>query len=377
MATPIAVLAADTHLAPRSWSNRTIDGDAYYSFTQIIDFAVKHLVPVVLAGDVLDRQLNRAGPIVFLEQQLDRLAEVNLPCYFISGQHEADDVPWLSSHRTARQLHRQEITLGPMRIYGLDYCPAGVLQAELKLVPATCNMVVMHQVLAEFMGSIATPQGSIGDVPHARTVFVGDFHKYRDITTKGADGQDVHVISPGSTCLQDISEDSDKYFVALCTDGTFKQVPLKTRIVLERGVLSTDAEIDQFVSAIPALIQAARAEAALRGYPENIRTPLVHVAYAAFLEGAARRLTQAVGANAHLFLKELAPVKQEAVERLQLAQANGQRRAATMDGMAEAYLQQQHLEALQPDVQRLLQTNDVPAELRRMREEALAANTGA
>ena len=372
-AKPIAVLFADSHLQDRAWSYRLIEGDAYWAWQQIADFAIKYKVEAVVgAGDLLDHQVNHANPIAKLHTGLDYLNDHNIAFYYVQGQHEMEDTPWFSSHRAPHHAHKLSFKLGPLQAYGLDYQPAGKLQEDLNEIPAGTDLLIAHQVWGEFMGSIASPQGGIGDVPVVSTVFTGDYHKYEDIKTRGKDGQEVRVISPGSICLQDISEEPEKFFVVLMDDATFKKVKLKSRKLVRWGLIANEADLTRCVDTVMTLVDKAWAEAAGALYPEHIQKPLVHIAYHHRLADTKRRVNAAIGDKAHVFFKEIPPEKPEVATRVKIAQADGQRRAATLDTMLPGYLASKDLAHLEPDAQRLLQTQDVAGELRRMREEALA-----
>ena len=58
MVTPIAVFTADNHLRPYTWAKYpTLQGDAYAAFRYITDYCIKHKLPLLLLGDLLDKSL--------------------------------------------------------------------------------------------------------------------------------------------------------------------------------------------------------------------------------------------------------------------------------------------------------------------------------
>lgn len=131
MKTLLAIVFADAHVADRIWAHRPIQGDAFYSVEQILHLAQDHGCPWVIGcGDLLDSRTNRSRPIQFWSQMLDRFAREAVRFGFLQGNHEYDDPPWLS-HRHATHLHGRTLRLGDVRLYGLDYLPAGRLQEAL------------------------------------------------------------------------------------------------------------------------------------------------------------------------------------------------------------------------------------------------------
>ena len=369
MANDIAVMFADGHLQDRAWANRPIEGDSYCSFKQIIDYAVKNRLPVIGAGDLIDKQRNTSGPIVFLHKQLDRLALKNLPFFYTQGQHEMDEDPWLSGHRTAVHLHRRKEFLHGVTLYGIDYMPAEHLPTELGLIPEDVDLLICHQVWADWMGDIASPQGCFGDIPVVNNAFSGDYHIDTVEKTRGKDGQQIEVLSPGSIAMQSIDEDENKYFFVLMDDLTFRRVKLMTRRKVEWTVINRQDEVEQFVETIDPVL--AEVESQAEKYPKGIRKPLLRVQYSSRLEGALRRIMKAVDGRAFVFPKETPPQKAEVEERRARKQRDGDKHATTLESLLPGYLESEGHKALQDDCQRLLQAGDVSGELQRMKKEAL------
>ena len=365
---PVAVCFADAHLADRTWAYRPITGDAYHSFRQVVDYAINHDLPLIGAGDLLDRNLNRSTVIAFMHQQLDRLAEAHIPIYITQGQHEAAELPWLCSHRHARHLHKQTLMLGEMTLYGLDYQAAGVLQQELAQIPKNVDVLVAHQTWAEFGGDIQNPQGSFTEVPVVSDVFTGDYHATLQKDLHGADGQKLHVVSPGALAMQSIDEASDKSFFVLCDDGLWEEIPLLTRSRLIWPLITRETMVDELVETVDKHLELARAGDA--ELPEELQTPLLWVTYHHHVTDARRRILQAVGDRAHLFFKEIPPQK-SAVSTAKVAAENGQGRAASMLNCLPAFLAEKKLTSYTIACQRLLQAEDLAGELVRMKAEAL------
>lgn len=304
----LAVMFADSHLQESAWANSKILGDSMESLNQIFTYAIRNKAKAVIgAGDLIDKQRNRAGPINFFHTQLDRLEQASIPFWFIEGQHDMDSPPWLSGHRWAKHMHKEEVQVGEFKLYGLNYLPFGELQEALEHIPDDTDMLVCHQTWGDWMGDIASPQGQFSDVPVVKLLFSGDFHKFVLEKAKGKDGQKIIVCSPGSTCMQEIPEPPDKFFVAFKDDGTFERVRLKTRPMIDWPVMNRPEDLNAFAEEVEAELSAAQQRGAALELPSNLTTPLMRVTYSSRLEDCVRRVEKIIGNRAHLFFKELMP----------------------------------------------------------------------
>lgn len=305
---PLFVFCADLHLEDGSWSTRPgIYGDSYYSFDQIIDYCILHRLPLILGGDILDRKQNLSRPVAKLCAGMSRMQQHDIPVYYIQGNHEYDrNSPWLGVHNWPIHLHMQTVLFGAaVRVYGLDWLPRGDIQAAFKSVPPDTDMLVTHQVWQDLMGNVGRPECALTDVHHAQVVLAGDFHVTKIITGVNAQNHSVELVSPGSTTMQDISEDPQKFFfvVSAVGDGTYNFLPqpLITRNFLSYKV-QTAEELDTLCAGkLAEDIAAATAAAREQNAAEDIQKPLVRVKFNKELPDAYVRLTAAVGASAHLF----------------------------------------------------------------------------
>lgn len=293
---------ADAHLRDRR-------GDEQYALQQIVDKAIALEVGlVVAAGDLLDRQTNRAGPIAFFYSQLDRLEKAGVEFVYIEGQHDKDDPPWLSGHRWARHLHRTTLNCGSFTLYGLNWLPHGQLQDELSEIPRDVNLLVAHQVWDEWMGSITSPQGSFSHIPEqVSRVVTGDYHQYKLESYRNAGGVKMTVCSPGATTQQRNDEPDRHYCVLLHADGTFKPHELKSRVFLDSDVLNRPEDVERFVSRLDGALGVAYQKAASADMPEELLKPRMRVTYSSTMPDTVRRIEKLVGDRAYLSFKELPP----------------------------------------------------------------------
>jgi hypothetical protein len=301
---PIFVFCADLHLVDGAWSSRpAIYGDSYYSFEQIIDYCIAHKLPMIMGGDILEKKQNLARPIAKLCAGLSRMQAADVPVYYIQGNHEYDrNAPWLSVHEWPIHMHEARFDINGVSVCGFDWLPRGEIQEAFKRVPANVDILITHQVWKDLMGNVGRPECELTDVHHVQTVLAGDFHITKTVESTNAQGQPIQMLSPGSTCMQDIGEAPDKSFFVIeriPTTGAivFTPMQLKTRKFL--GYTVKDQETldklcaGEFIRDIQAVSTAL--------LPEEIRKPLVRVKFDKRLPDAHLRITTAVGEAAHLF----------------------------------------------------------------------------
>lgn len=303
MSQPLFVFCADLHLADGAWTSRpAIYGDSYFSLRQIIDYCIEHNLPLVIGGDVLDVKRNSARPIQQLCQAMERMSAAKLPVYYIQGQHELDrNVTWLSVHPWPQNVNKQRFDVNGVKLYGIDWLPRGDIQTAFQEAPEDVDMLVCHQVWKDLMKNIGRPECCLNDVYHVSYVLSGDFHVTKIETALNAHSEIAHLVSPGSTCMQDISESQEKYFflVTRGVDGGFEFVPqqLKTRAM--KAYTVTDAQLlddlcaGGFVADIDEMLDTT--------LPAEINKPLVRVKFDKRIPDAFLRISTAVGDAAHLF----------------------------------------------------------------------------
>lgn len=316
--TPLFVFCADLHLEDGAWSTRPgIYGDAYYSFQQIIDYCIKHRLPLILGGDILEKKQNLARPIAKLCAGLTRMQDEELEVFYIQGNHEYDrNAPWLSVHPWPIHIHNVLYNVRGVQVYGLDWLPRGEIQAAFAAVPENTDILITHQVWKDFMGEVGRTECELTDVHHVQTVLAGDFHVTKVAEGVNAQGRPIKMLSPGSTAMQDMGEEQIKSFFVICKHEdkiVFSPQRLKTRGA-KTYVVKDPETLDElcaggFAKDIAAMVQQAQAG----GYHADVQKPLIRVKFDKRLPDAFLRITTAVGESAHLFcdaLTEKAAAKQ-------------------------------------------------------------------
>jgi hypothetical protein len=310
---PIAVGSSDNHLEDRAWQGRpSLEGDAYHAFAFMVDYAIQHGLPLLLGGDVIDKQRNESRLARFLVQQLERCEQHNVPVLFIQGQHELQDFPWLKSlgDNVAVWLHRNVWSLGGESnhhvVYGIDWTPADKLPEELAAVNPQATILLMHQVCDEWMGSLCATELRWDMIPgHIQLVIVGDYHgAHTRLLRKNAEGRDLVVLCPGSTVLQAIDEPAVKQFFVLYDDLSTESIEIPGRPVLAPPPLLEPEHLDEFVTEVRNRCGEA-VEQVEDTLPGHLCKPILYVKYDRDLPDAYKRIAAAVGDAAFLFPKEL------------------------------------------------------------------------
>ena len=375
-----ALVAGDLHLNLRTWSNRPIENDSYFAWTQIVNRAIRAEVEVViLAGDILDKQINGSGPIGKLQEGIDKLGAAGIKTLFIQGQHEYQEIPWASLSKHAIHLHRNESTsLDPFvevagyTITGIDFQAKERLQDELSYVTETLKsapertILVMHQVWEEWMGERALPQGKLEDVnkwlPGLGLLITGDLHESR------LQQNPLPVLSPGSTCMQSISEPEDKYIYFLHkTENSVGAPKVSKELLLGRPFIDwpffrTAADIEDCILEYYTVYESSQAHAEQHSIPPEICTPIVRFQFDHSLSGDMYRLEKLVGDSGHIFWKEHSPKNAEEHEAI----VSGDN--VTMESLLKSVECSQDVRQL---AERLLSGGDPSEELRRWHKEQL------
>lgn len=367
MSKPIAVVTSDTHLDDNAWSDRPeIWGDSMHAFDQICDYALKLRLPIIAAGDLIDKKKNEAGPIGHVRRWMDRLSEKNVGFYFIQGQHELQPSPWLSEiHSWPVWLTGcKSLLIGDKNFTGIDWTPADQIESELAGVPTDVDVLVMHQVCSEFMGDITSPELSIGSVPYAKLLIVGDFHEHKVLAARNRQGRNLRVLSPGSTNLRNIAEELPKRFFVLHDDLSVRSIKITSRPFLEVKIY-LDEELDSFVEEIAGRLE----QIANPALPEHLQVPILRVHYRIDIPNAYYRIAAAVSALAHLFTKELLPPTDETEEEAAVSAYQQEIKELGLKGCLPLALDCEDEPGPYRMLERLLNTDEPKMTIATLREE--------
>lgn len=242
------VFAADLHLAPRAWSGLPeIEGDAYNSFGQIVEFCLTHKVSgLILGGDNFDDTRLHSRTVHQFREKVKRLA--GIPLYYIQGQHCRSDPPWptIVLDYPVIRLDRQLITMDGVRLYGLDHRPLAELRDELQHLPPDVEILCLHQLCRQALPYDGAWDFDLDDIrghKALRFVLMGDYHQPWEMDYLRADKEFVRAAYSGSQCMQANDENPSKSFITIEGD-TIHRIPLKTR-PFDRLLIRTEKELDE------------------------------------------------------------------------------------------------------------------------------------
>jgi DNA repair exonuclease SbcCD nuclease subunit len=374
---PAVIVCSDTHLSGESaWSRRPqINGDDLASFRYIVNYAItKGAYQLIIAGDVFDKRRPGSKAVAAIAGEFDKLFQEDVKVYFNQGQHDLSDPPWPTIHHHPEHIHEWQFELGYddcFKIaYGLDWQGRADFQESLKQIPDDVQVLITHQVYENFMGSMISCEGSFSDIPgHIELLITGDYHKTVDKVYHNRDGNEMRVLSPGSTHMRAIDEPPDKYFFAINSDGSITRHTIPTRKFIEYREAMNDEELQKIIVALEPDIESMIMDAEEAQFEASMLKPLVRVRYSVDIENAHSRLKKTVDDKAHLFEKELLP---EEDEEVQVARAERREtRAEGLLGCLPLAVDDEEEPELYSDLERLIQSQDVKVELQKMKAEAL------
>lgn len=298
MSKPLIVVTADTHLAPRAWARYTsLEGDAYYSFSQIVKYCNCNDLPLVIAGDVFDKTRPDPATVFKIRHEIDLLELHENPLYYIQGQHELDRAnPWLNAI-SAHPIHinnKAVILSCQTRMYGIDWQPSSSVHTMLADVPGDTHILVMHQVWANLQ-RIGDSECKFEDVGPYRMLITGDQHRHLVLTpnTKSAP---TTVLSPGAISMQSIDENPNKQFFVVYDDFSIVSIPLITRKCY-RVNINTNEELEIFLTGN--IEQICKPQ---ENVPHNICRNIVDITYNDEIPEIYARIVKAIGFDAHIFM---------------------------------------------------------------------------
>ena len=365
------MLTSDWHLQNRAWAERRdLRGDAYYSAEQIVDYAIDRSLPILAAGDLIDRKANPAEVVQVLTRLLGRCEHAGVDVFYIQGQHDMQTPPWFQAVNTATVwAHQRAGGLPPGQtksLYGLDFTNPSEMQAALDGIPSGIDILMLHQRCEEFMG-VGETDLSLTQIPHARLAVIGDYHKSKVVNVTGASGQQLTVVSPGSTCMQAADEPTTKGFYVLREDMTVEFRELWTRPAKVYPPIYLAGLLEEFEQTLNKDLEHWQAYA--EDLPEHIRKPIVVVKYAYDVTGAYDKICKIIGDRAYMFINTI-PSKVE--EQAQAKERKNYEQVASggLIGALQARIKNRESRVYK-DLEKLLQSENPADELHKIRKEFL------
>ena len=318
---PIAIFTADCHLAPGAWTSRpTLAGDSYRTFHWLVSQAIEMQVPLIIGGDLIDTKRPDPQTISVMRKEFSRMEKANVECLYILGNHDKTDPPWMEAvHAWPRNVNFEHFEIHGLPFYAFDWqSSADLLDAQMA-VPTDTQILVTHQGWREFLPEHIAGEGNLADTPAVDLILAGDFHKTLEMELIGRDGQSVVAISPGSTCMQSIDEDTRKVCVVLHAgpriDGkspenySWEYRPIPQRPTCISVPLIDESAVDEFFETLGEFLERCEEE-----YPEEWiqdpyrynTQPIVRVVYSEDDRfNTYARAAKICKNRAHLFFKSL------------------------------------------------------------------------
>lgn len=281
--TPLMVLSSDWHLSPFSWKKHpNVHRDSYYSLQQIVDLCIQLNVPLIAAGDLFDIKHPPSESVVFCVEQMARLQRVGLPVYYVQGQHELSEIPWMNLCPNATHidsfkadLNFKTFDIQGLRVAGQDIEFSGArFSDQCREMHAQAgsdkfDLYVTHQVWADFIKK-SDESFMFKHATFAKVVYTGDFHKTEVLNIDGTD-----CLSSGSINMQATNEPPHKFVFILNSDLSWTQYRLKTR-----PFALFELRSEKYFNALMDVTnEELLAEWPHKDLPEHIATPLVCVRY--------------------------------------------------------------------------------------------------
>lgn len=351
---PILALTSDWHCQPGAWvKSNTPKGDSFYALRQFYQFCVEYQVDLVGAGDLTDVERPDSETLRRVFSFFDDMRRADRRTFFTTGQHDRATPPYFSLHSHPMHLTPRRTTARGINIVGLDHTPADRLQQAIDALPRGAELLVCHQVWGDFMGYGA--EGRLEQLCYPAgpdVVLTGDYHVHKTLELPGR----TKVLSPGSTCLQDISEPREKAFFVLYDDLSVDSVPLKTRRVVDFEIRTED-DLNTFVRGVKDDFLEPRPDV-----PPEMQKNVIYVQCGDVPE-AYRRVAKAVGDKAFLFWKSTAETPVTVLD----GDAVDEKAARGLDGCLEEFAPEGS--PVYQSVLRMLKAADKKAEVGRMAKD--------
>lgn len=345
------IFSSDWHLSFGTWGKHpSLTGDPYAALHEIVDKCLEYGVPLIAAGDLFDKPIPDPVSVNVMCQEMQRMQDAGLAVYFTQGQHErvkrsiiassaqqGGSPCWMNVHQWPMHVHGEAFEIDGVKFFGLDWLPPDelerVLDPELDglvSIPEDADVLVCHQVWEEFMGEHCNPECDISMVPHVKTILTGDYHELSSAVRVGRTGQQVLMISTGSTNIRSMGESWSKAICVghkpglaaqdlgmLINRRIFELVSTETRMprpieyfgiyvyehlresrTLYVTNLTTPAELDEFVDAS----DTPELPVGFHATDPRLEKPMYRVNYNEELPDAYERITNKIGDSAYMFL---------------------------------------------------------------------------
>ena len=244
---------ADNHLGFRQYGLSQREEDFYLALDQVVETAIAQKVGAVLwSGDNFDATKPPAAAVERLKLATEKLRSHQILSLGIDGNHDSCDSTWLRICGITPLQGNQVMVYSRDRTRSLTVGGINATrplefhrQLELLNERSPIHVLAIHQALEELSGfssdftalTLSTSLAPLG----VRYCAMGDIHKRGDLYI----GNTIFAY-PGSTEVNDTSEDSDKSVELVTFDGinlVHQPIPIKTRRFVVQ-TLESDEDVD-------------------------------------------------------------------------------------------------------------------------------------
>lgn len=237
---------ADWHLRDSQYGDYSRGEDFFKSASRLIAkagelFAAGKIDCIVNGGDILDK---KRPPSVVIHQLLelhDKLVELGIPMFTITGNHDQDDPSWISLTKKHKDrgiiaIDDTVVEFRGIKIRGLLETSRTKLEAELGILAEPFDVLVWHGAVKESVnfddGSNVSVYDFMQFTSHLNTslFLFGDIHKKQYFELNRESGKKILLGYPGSIEMANVSEPPNKSFTIIDTDTLeMEDVSLLTR----------------------------------------------------------------------------------------------------------------------------------------------------
>lgn len=317
------VLFGDLHLSHTIYSDLpNMVGDSEYALQQVGKLCAVKGAAAVTLGDTFNCRYPEAALVNAFIKEF-----TNVELGYIVAQHD-----WQSRCQWAElgsgikhNLHEKLVTLGGIKVYGLNHMSSDELKVKLPLVPP-CDILCLHQIEKKCLpyeaddGSTAWDFDSDWVPEHVKAIVIADWH---GLPNSGKNCNGTPWMYTGSSSMRSASEPLDKrvLFASLTPTGmSIESIPIKTRPFLRYDLLTAD-DLNRFCSTIISEIETQFNLATSSGVPNHVAVPIVYVSFFTDVTAAAIRIKETLSnciIEGKVYLK-LAPKHPDIEEKITLS----------------------------------------------------------
>ncbi len=283
------VFVADVHLDTRGFREDIPGEDGFTAFNAVVDYALAKGKPLVIGGDLFDKNRPPANVVHKAGEIISRHPEV----YAVQGNHDLDrTTPWYGLWSNVKQLSLTPQNVGGHMLCGLDYAPMDTIKARLMDVPP-CDGLVLHQALRQALGFEGAWNCDLDWINPSITtnLWVGDIHAKNEHYSSD---KLVRGVYPGATYPQSISQRDSGYFLDVGTEKVGTHYAFSYQRSPQRPVILT-----AFYDA--GELGDIRSKPELKTIPgdhlgvASLKAPVVYVTYPRDLQGVEAQVRDCLG----------------------------------------------------------------------------------